>query len=472
VHPLSAPITTDAFGTSIVYYATIGGRTLVSGSVAALARQLGTVTVNPRALAEILSFGFILRDETVLQDVRSIPPHTTLNIDGTLTTHDGPHARGNVKDGDRAAARLRALLEDVIRRTEPTTARHCAGFTGGKDSRLRAALPKGDAGSWHWLTVSGRDDAEHAGSAATARQLGLGNVAWLEWTSDFLAGDAYRESADLANGVGAVSDHTLLRSAFDRHRRSTFGDIPAGDAAAPALWIGTLADGLFAGTYAAPGATTLNEALTPRTAHLPNLLSDESLETFRASQSFFDSNPFAFSSDRGDDTGWFIRLLTRGRLYVCRSLSCFDHWPGPQINPYLDPEMIDLALMADISLLRTDALRDGALRSIAPGLDGKSAFGYKAPAYSHHVFRALAVELPQCGVLDRQLARAPLDAMRSGVFPDLNPSAEGTSVSAAPAYRVHGAETQPVIRSLRDYEHLLVYTAFINQLDHDGVVIR
>ena len=183
VRPLAAPIRTDALGTGFRYYARVDREVVTSSSVRALARRLGRVTLNPRALAEALAFGFVLRDETVLNEVRSVPPHTTLNLDATLTSHAGPRRRARITNAATAARELRGRLGDVIRELEPRWARHLVGFTGGKDSRILAAIPKFAPDRWHWLTVSGRDDAEHRGSTETAARLGLAHFTWTEWTT-------------------------------------------------------------------------------------------------------------------------------------------------------------------------------------------------------------------------------------------------------------------------------------------------
>jgi hypothetical protein len=373
-----------------------------------------------------------------------------------------------VTDADEAARRLRGLLDDVVADLEPRWDVHCAGLTGGKDSRILAALPKAMSADWHWLAVSGRDDAEHRGSTATASRLGLDHFSWLEWTSAFLDGTAHRVSADLANGMGAVSDQTLLRSSFEHYRQSALHRGEDDDRVA--LWIGTLADGLLAGTYLSPPAATIWDALTPRTAHLPRVVAPGVLAGFEARGDEYRSNPFSFTTDRDEEAGYFIRLFTRGRCYVCRSLGCFDHFSRAQVNPYLHPEIIALGLETDSRLLAADRLRDGVLASLGPGLTEPSAFGYRAPAYAHHVFRALAGEVTRAGRLDGLLAPALLEEMRAARFPDLNPNPDG-SAPAGPAYRVHADEPQPVIRSLRNYEHLLVYVTFLNLLGEDGVVI-
>jgi asparagine synthetase B (glutamine-hydrolysing) len=466
---LTEPITTDLFGTELRYYAQVGERVYTSSSVRALARLLGKVTLNEVALAELLSFGLVLRDETVIREIRSIPAHATLNPDGTIVVRSGPRSTSRITDGPTAARRLREILDSIVGGLEPQWNTHCVGFTGGKDSRILAALPKGSPARWHYLAVSGRDDAEHKGSTSTAERLALEHFSWMEWTDSFLEGDVHRVSADLANGVGAVSDFTLLRSYFERY----CGAMPGASEAdgEVALWIGALADGLFAGTYLSSPANTLWDALKPRTTHLPQILTRGLLDRFEGQRGYYDSNPFSCTVDREDEIGYFIRLFTRGRGYVCRSLACFDRVSGAQVNPYLHPDVVALALETDSRLFVPDSLRDGVLTGLGPGLNDKSAFGYKAPGYGHHVFRALSEEVRRGDVLEGLVAPSLLDEMRAGRFPDLNadPNLPTTS-PAAPAYRVHADEPLPGVRSLRDYEHLLVYTTFLNLLAEDGVV--
>ena len=59
-----------------------------------------------------------------------------------------------------------------------------------------------------------------------------------------------------------------------------------------------------------------------------------------------------------------------------------------------------------------------------------------------------------------------------GGFPDLNPLAEEAGKpSGGAVYRLHAEEPQQVSRSLRDYEHLLMYATFLNLLAEDGVQV-
>src|SRR5438105_4196189 len=110
VHRMDAPLTTDLLGTELIHYARIDGSIHTSASVRALARLLGRVTLNPLALAEALAFGMVLRDETVVVEVRSIPAHSTLHRDGRIETHDGPRSTATITDGAVAARRMRGLL--------------------------------------------------------------------------------------------------------------------------------------------------------------------------------------------------------------------------------------------------------------------------------------------------------------------------------------------------------------------------
>ena len=474
VHRLEAKVATDLLGTEIVHYSVIDGVVHTSTSVRALCRRLGRVDLNPLALAEALAFGLTLRDETVVLQVRSIPPHSTLHPDGTLVRHPGPVSTGAIDDPAAASREMRGILDGILRAEEPRYQVHCVGYTGGKDSRILAALPKADPDRWHFISVSGRDDAEHTGSAKHARQLGLAHHAWMEWTADFLApreGPAHRISADLANGVGAVSDTTLLRSYFEQYRETVLGRGPEDEGVA--LWIGALADSLFAGTYLppiAPAAATIWDALAPRTAHLPRVLARSVLQRFDDERAFYGTNPFSFTPASDDEVGMFIRLFTRGRSYICRLLACFDRVCPTQINPYLHPALIDLALAIHPRLRVADALRSGVLAGLGPGLDAPSAFGYRAPGYSEAVLTALSEEARRCAVLDRVLEPGLLADLRENRYPDL--AAADPVAAGKPAYRSYAQEPGNRLRSLRDYEHVLTYATFLNLLAEDGVAIQ
>ena len=463
-------LTTDLLGTALCYYAVTPDGVFASGSVRALCRHLGRVTINPVALAESLSFGFTLRDETIVREIRSIPPHSTLGPDGTLAHLGGPRATSAIADAAVAVERMRELLAAIIAQEEPRHAVHLVGFTGGRDSRILAALPRSSPDRWHWLCVSGLDDAEARGSLAHAECLGLGRFYWTEWKADFLDGGTgeprHRVSADLADGIGAVSDFTLLRSAFERHRATALGD--RGDADL-ALWTGAFADGLIAGTWLQPPARTIWDALSPRTAHLPAVLGADALGAFTDQSSWYRTNPFEVDAT-DDNVGRLIRMLTRGRSYICRSLASFDEVCSAQVNPYLHPALVALGLEVDPRLLGADALRSGVLAALGPDLDGPSAFGYRAPRYADAVLGALAAEAATCAPLTRVIRPELHAALCEGRFPELDPAAPPPSTNG-PTYRVHDGEPGAIVRSLRDYEHLLTYASFLNLLADDGVVI-
>lgn len=466
---LTEPFTTDSLGTSIIYYTSINGHVNTSTSVRALCGMLGSVTLNDVALAELLSFGLVMRDETLLNEIKSIPAYTTLHPDGTLVTGEGPRSSSSITSSEAAVQNLSETLSQIVTELELRWDNHCVGFTGGKDSRILAALEKKDPGRWHWLSVSGRDDAEFNCARLHANRLGLCNYRWMEWTSDFLNDSAHRRSADLSHGIGAVSDHTLLRSYFEGYRKSALGR--ESDDTGIALWIGTLADGLFAGTFLSNPASTIWDALQPRTAHLDNVLDPECMDRFRDKGDYYHSNPFEFTPDREEEVGYFIRLLTRGRFYLCKSLSCFDDVCPSQINPYLHPAIVELALKTDSRLFERDALRDGVLAGIGPDLCTPSAYGYIVPGYSESVFRALQEETRRCSFLSGRINSELIEAMSGGRFPALEPDIKDEVSNSVAEYRIHSKESQVVSKSLRDYEHLLLYITFLNLLQEDGITI-
>jgi hypothetical protein len=470
VRRLDAAVTTDVLGTGLLYYAVVDGAVWTSGSVRALAGTLGAVTLEPLALAETLAFGYPLRERTIVSEVRTVPAHATLHVDGRLERHDGPRATAALADVDVAAARVRAILEDLLTIEEPRHALHLAGLTGGRDSRILAALARTAPERWHWLSVTGAGDAEHVGSLATAARLALPHHAWLEWKADYLAG-LLDESADLVDGLGAVSDATLLSGNFARYRAGVLGR--AADDPDVALWLGTLGDELLAGTWLpphVPAATTIEQAITPRVHSLPRILAPSVLERFADEGAYYRSNPFAMETTCDEDTGWLIRQLTRGRSYLCRLVKTFDRVCPVQLNPYMHPAMLELVLTLAPPARASDGVRTARLRGLGPGLDAPSADGFKPPAYAATVLRAVVDELagsPVLAVLARVLDDAFVAGLRRGELRDL---AAPANDNGKPLYRSHD-DSQPLIGSLRDYEHLLTYASFVRLLAEDGVRI-
>ena len=148
-------------------------------------------------------------------------------------------------------------------------------------------------------------------------------------------------------------------------------------------------------------------------------------------------------------------------------LQSFDRVCPTQLNPYLHPAMIDVVLGLHPRLRAGDQVRTAVLASLGPDLLAPSAYGYKAPPYAPHVFAAVLDEVGRCDLLDGVLAPELLDGLRRGELRDLAAPGDGD----CPAYRIH-ADTTPLIKSLRDYEHVLMYAAFLNLLVEDGVVVR
>jgi hypothetical protein len=468
--PLLLPVRSDLLGSELRYYTCSSGQVFTSSSVSALARKLGKVTLHRPALAEALAFGLVHRDRTVFEEIRSIPAHSTLHPDGTLAQHPGPRPTREIADASQAVRLYSDRLASLILEAEDESrddAIQLVGFTGGKDSRMIAALPKRDRARWHYVAISGKGDAEALGSADYAARLGLEHYRWVEWTSDYLDGDGraperIRRSAELANGIGAVSDFTLLRSAFESYRDSLQSRAPH---APIALWQGTLADGLIGPTWLAPPATNLWEAHPPRTTHLEAALPPETLAQFRDDEPFYRSNPFAIESTDPRDVSLLLRHFTKGRAYVCKALACFDDTAPNQLNPYLHPDLIDLSLRFAPELLASDAIRVGILERLGPDLSGPSAWGYRPPPYAESVFRALTDEANRCEQLEKIINPALAGQMRAGHFPALGPLP--TTTWGPPAYRAHG---EPV-SNLRDYEHLLTYISLLNQLAEAGVAV-
>ena len=87
----TAPVTTDVLGTGI--------RTTRPSTARSHQHQRAragpggwAVSFEPLALAEALAFNLV-RDRTVVTEVRLIPPHTTLHLDGRLRSTTAGRAR-------------------------------------------------------------------------------------------------------------------------------------------------------------------------------------------------------------------------------------------------------------------------------------------------------------------------------------------------------------------------------------------
>lgn len=139
----------------------VGNRALL---VHLIARGGGPVAWDVRALQSMVRQGYFLSDETPYDGVRALPPSSTLVVsDGTMriTTTPLPGVPPEAasvptsRRGKRAA--ITTLAEALVETVRPLTDEVNLALTGGRDSRLMAALLHA-AGVPFRVTTNGLDD--------------------------------------------------------------------------------------------------------------------------------------------------------------------------------------------------------------------------------------------------------------------------------------------------------------------------
>ncbi len=149
-HARRLHLVNDRFGLRNVYYCTPDrSRFLFAPQMTALLADARLArTLDPQALAEFLTFQCVLRDRTLLADVRLLPPATLLTFEPgrrlTLETLWRPRYRTRDVARTRHARDLADALRAATARALDGDIRTGLPLSGGLDSRtLLAALPGG-----------------------------------------------------------------------------------------------------------------------------------------------------------------------------------------------------------------------------------------------------------------------------------------------------------------------------------------
>jgi len=170
-------LATDKVGSRPLYYAA-GDDTVGADGGIAFASELGPLvaeraapTLDARAVGDLLLFGGVVGERTLLEGVGSLPPATRLTADGEVSTERywEPAAEGLAPSGypDRWLADYRRALADVA----ATAADRTLWFPGDADSRIAAAVLADQSPPLRTLTGGPRrGDRESAARVAASRE--------------------------------------------------------------------------------------------------------------------------------------------------------------------------------------------------------------------------------------------------------------------------------------------------------------
>jgi asparagine synthase (glutamine-hydrolysing) len=150
--PARVDILNDFLGMRQVYYRRIDRGYVFSNSVELLARLDESCELDPLGVSSFLCFGHASGDRTLLRDIRVLPPGqqwTWKASDGAEPSHETHYSpsrlarlsRGRLTrdDIDRLADRLARVVTGLTNQYDEVS----CGLTGGRDSRLLAAILTG-----------------------------------------------------------------------------------------------------------------------------------------------------------------------------------------------------------------------------------------------------------------------------------------------------------------------------------------
>ncbi|QLH82940.1 hypothetical protein [Halosimplex pelagicum] len=179
-------LATDKAGSRPLYYA-VGDDTGAAGDdgsdEVAFASELGPLaaeradpTLDARAVGDLLLFGGVVGDRTLVEGVGSLPPATRLTVDDEVSTERywEPAAEGLAPSGypDRWLADYRRALADVA----TTAADRTLWFPGDADSRIAAAVLADQTPPVRTLTCGRPGGGDREAAARVAADLGAPNT--------------------------------------------------------------------------------------------------------------------------------------------------------------------------------------------------------------------------------------------------------------------------------------------------------
>jgi asparagine synthase (glutamine-hydrolysing) len=134
----------DRFGIKPLYYAEVSGVLYFASEMKALLPFLPEIATDDDALAEYLTFQFMLGDATLFKHIRAVPPGATLTVERGCVTIRKYWDLQFEPDDQRSAAEfeleLRAKMEDSVRVHLRSDVPVGAYVSGGVDSSLIAIL--------------------------------------------------------------------------------------------------------------------------------------------------------------------------------------------------------------------------------------------------------------------------------------------------------------------------------------------
>lgn len=199
----SVLVATDKLGSRSCYYADTDGGLVFSSELKGVLTQLDDARLDEQAAGDLLTFGYVLGDKTLVEGVSALQPATMLEYqDGecSVTRYWEPEFGRLPADGyaERSFEMYRESMAEISGTLDGDVG---LWLSGGLDSRTMAAVLREEYGSFQTLTYDGNpsDGTNIEPARRVADHLGVDNEIIDTKPGEF--GDLVRKGVDVTDGM-------------------------------------------------------------------------------------------------------------------------------------------------------------------------------------------------------------------------------------------------------------------------------
>ncbi len=490
---LTQPLRMDQLGTHVVYYSVVDGQAYASCLIGPLCEFLKEVKINKEAFIDLVAFAFVIPDSTIFENIKTIPPGGTLYPSGEIRNGGILEARPEIHDPQKASQAITTELKKVIHAIEQEFNTCISGLSGGKDTRIIAAIPKERPDNWYFFNIASNGTPDWKGGREIKDLLRIPNFQVVDPPVKGGIKKAYRESSYLVGGSTPVAACSIYDYHVKTYIDENFPELEKKD------WVflsGNMGTELFYPLFSQEHVSLWN-CCTPiiDVEIVDSFLSSDLCEIFKQRIKYYESNPFPMDGVHEEYKAKLLMLLTRHRSDFCITRKVqFSHSEN-LILPFCTPSIIEIALKLSSSLLGSrplHPLKDIVLNDLRPDLSpdiskplssdlGLAGRGPGYLAFQNEILQCFAEEFEQNGCI-KNLINPNLYKMFSvGDFPKGQTSGWNlhTIMRKLSKYvdikragygdKLHGCHAQS-IQTI--YDVMLSYTTFLNILGDRGVIIR
>lgn len=362
----------DSFGVYEVFYWTDGTAWLISNSIALLDRFTGSYELDSEGVCRLLTMGWVAGNRSLRKDIRAFPAGES------WTWLPGQSDPSSAKTFDRRSlaarsrsklspAQVRELAEDlskplrVVGENFPNI--YCP-LTGGKDSRVLAALLVFNEISARYYTYGNRDGRDSVIAARVAEALGVDHETLLTETESLLSSWDDITKTFVMQGDGMCPLQLVMGAVSAQMVESK--PIPV------RMWGagGELARSFhFNPIQAVRGVTVKNVQDTIARRWIDSAGGLMRQETCDVARSFVDRSIAGYADDgfRADDLSDVFFLYERGGRRVGKNMRA-NMSLRDSYSPFFSRSFVKSAFSLDSTVRRTEPLHYWLLQELAPAL--------------------------------------------------------------------------------------------------------